>query len=210
MSNFLQMVAMIDQYLINHGIDQNIKSTMHDVSVNKCDNTSNIVYVYNGKNNLDVLDMDAIAKNGYKVIKKPNDKPNNSADAFLINNNNEWFFIEFKDAPINESKISIIKKAYSNWYMLMDILFEMRGSGEEYLQFDFDNPIKFAQYNVTYIVVCSNEKNPQIYMQIKNKDLIGETYTPPFLEKIKTYIFKDVYAYTEFYFEKKFANKFTY
>lgn len=211
MSNFCQISAMIDRYLIKHDIDQNIKSSMHNVSANDC-NANAVVYLYNGEE-LEVIDMDAIAKNGYKRIRKPSlpsENPINSADAFLVNSDNEWFFIEFKDAAVNDSKTSIIKKAYSNWYMLMDVLYEMKGTDYEYSQFDFDNPVRFAQQNVSYIVVCSAEKNPQIYLQIKNQDLVKQTYTPPFLERVKTYIFKDAYLYTEILFERKFARNFRY
>ena len=214
MSNFSSMVAMIDAYLLSYGIEQNIKSSLHETSKNKCDNCTDVVYAYNGME-LEVIDMDSIAKNGYKKIKKPSfplDKPINTVDAFLINSQNQWFFVEFKDAPINDTKnkITIFKKAYANWYMLMEILYKMKNTENEYSGFDFSNPIEFAQNNVYYIAVFTTTKNPQLYMQIKNQDLVKSTYTPPFMEKVKTYIFKDAFVYTESFFERKFVRNFSY
>lgn len=34
----------------------------------------------------------------------------------------------------------------------------MRGNEDEYLEFDYNNPIKFAKEHVTYIIVCTLEK----------------------------------------------------
>ena len=93
---------------------------------------------------------------------------------------------------------------------VMDILFEMKENESEYLNFTFENPIKFAKENITYIVVCSLEKNPTTYKQIRRKRIIGEKYTAPFLERIKSYLFKDAYVYTEDFFEREFVNKFEY
>lgn len=209
MSNFNKMVAMIDGYLTKYDIDISIKSDIHRVSYND----SEKVYAYSGKI-LSVIDMDSIAKKGYRLIKMPFSKTEddsvNSVDAFIIDKGNEWFFIEFKDAPIKSSKESILKKAYSNWYMIMDMIFEMRGNENEYFDFDYNNPIKFAKEHVTYIIVCTLEKNPDIYRMIKNNDRTGKKYTAPFLERIKAYLFKDAYIYTEKYLERKFVKNFEY
>lgn len=102
------------------------------------------------------------------------------------------------------------EKVYSNWYMIMDMIFEMRGNENEYFDFDYNNPIKFAKEHVTYIIVCTLEKNPDIYRMIKNNDRTGKKYTAPFLERIKAYLFKDAYIYTEKYLERKFVKNFEY
>lgn len=212
MSNFNRMAAMIDYYLINNGIDQGIKTDLHEASINDSVKGAPVVYVYNRKN-IEVIDMDAIARTGYKKIKNRlyiEDDPINSVDAFLINKDNDWYFIEFKDAAIDKSKDSIIKKAYSNWYMLMDILYEMRGTSYEYPLFDYCNPIKFAQEHVYYIVVCTLEKNPTIYMKIKNQVLLDSTYTLPFMRRLKSYLFKDAYVYTEDFLDRRFVKGFSY
>jgi hypothetical protein len=52
-------------------------------------------------------------------------------------------------------------------------------------------------------MVFTTSKNPRLYMQIKNQDLVKSTYTPPFMEKVKAYIFKDAYVYTECFLKEK-------
>ncbi len=217
MNNFDKMLAMINDYLMQNGIKQNMLSNLHDTSINKSEEGKPIVYAYNGKRDLKVIDMDTLAKDGYKKIKKPKspeENPINTVDAFLINSDNEWYFIEFKDAPIQGAKQglkdNIIKKAYSNWYMLMDMLYEMQDTKLKYDIFDFNNPIKFAREHVSYILVCTVNKNPKVYELIKNCELVKSTYTPPFMCRLKGYLFKDAYVYTEDFMERKFVNGFVY
>ena len=126
MNNFEKMLEMIYNYHLNYGIEQELLSSLYDTSKSNTDGQE--TYVYYDRNDLNVIDMDVIARDCYKRIKKPNNpkgNPINSADAFLINHNNDWYFIEFKDAQIRNDnrslKDNIIKKAYSNWYMLMEI-----------------------------------------------------------------------------------------
>lgn len=215
MNNFESFQNMMEKYLVDNNVKINIISDLHKVSVNKSGNKSEN-YVYNGKKNLAVIDMDTIAKNGYRVIKKVEEINNvvNTADGFLINDENKWFFIEFKDSEIkasnNSVKNSVLKKAYSNLYMLFDILYEMKDSDNMYTSFSVDNPIKFSKDNIYYILVCSEEKNPNVYKQIKNHNLIGENYTPEFMKRLKDYVFKDAYIYTEKQLEQKFVSGFNY
>lgn len=89
--------------------------------------------------------------------------------------------------------------------MLLDILYEMKEQGKTNELFDYTNPIRFGKEHVHYVLVCSKEKNPQIVQQILKK-----RYTPPFMEKLKDYLFKDAYAFTEDYFEMDFVHQFTY
>ena len=214
MSNFTIFKDMIISYLEDNGITLSLFSNLHDTSFNG--DPSKPRHVYTSIKDLDVLDMDLLAKNGYKVIKNAAGPNNivNTADAFIINSNNEWYFIEFKDAPVKADnsglKNNVLKKGYSNWYMILDILYDRYQKGKSYPFFSIDNPINFAKNHVCYILVCSEDKNPKIYQQIKNCDLIGEKYTPPFMERLKDYMFKEAYVYTETYFEKKFVDKFTY
>ncbi len=215
MNNFDKMMEMITKYHLNNGINKNIISCLHDTS--KSDPGTLVTYVYNGSNDLNVIDMDTIAKYCYKKIKKPQDlkeDPINTVDAFLINHNNDWYFIEFKDSPIHGDskslKNNIIKKAYSSWYMLMDMLYEMKDKESGYHNFDFNNPIKFAQEHIYYILVCTLNKNPTVYKLIKENDLANSTYTPPFMCRLKGYLFKDAYVYTEEFMERKFVRGFIY
>lgn len=210
MTKFDEFLELLRQYFLQSNLDIEVLSTLHDCSENK----SNHVYLYNGKD-LRVVDMDAIAKDGYKIAKKAESKDSqvSTADSFVINHKNEWYFIEFKDSTINAKndtvKRSVLKKAYENWYMILDILYTMRDS-LPLQEFDFDNPVKFAKEHVHYILVCSLEKNAEIYRQIKNHALIGQNYTPPFMQRIKDYLFKDAYIFTEAELERGFVEKFAY
>ena len=215
MNNFDKILEMINNYQLSYGIEQNILSCLHDTSKSNAESLE--TYVYNGMNDLDVIDMDVIARYSYKRIKKPDnpeEHPVNSADAFLVNYNNDWYFIEFKDAQVRNDnralKDNIIKKAYSNWYMLMEILYEMKDTEYKYSDFDFNDPVKFAQEHVFYILVCTLDKNPSMYKLIKGSQLAKTKYTPPFMCRLKGYIFKDAFAYTEEFLERNLVKGFTY
>lgn len=215
MTNFEVFKNTITEYLQMNNVSLLFVSNLHDTSLNDS-NKKKIRYVYNGQKDLDVIDMDLIAKKGYKIIKSAEGKDNiiNTADAFLVNDTNQWFFVEFKDSEIKSDnsglKNNVLKKAYSNLYMLLDIMYTMKEAGKIYSDFSFDNPIKFAKENIHYILVCSSEKNSMVYKQVKNCELIGERYTPVFMQRLKDYLFKEAYVYTEQIFEQKFVNKFIY
>ncbi len=210
MSNYESFCGLLKRYFQKYGVEAAFRSSLHECSVNNA--SSEMEYLYQGLD-LDVIDMDCIARGAYKKIKGADESENpiNSADSFIINHENEWYFIEFKDAKLKngDTKSNILKKSYSNWYMVLDILYDMREQ-EPYAQFDFLNPIAFGKAKVYYILVCSGDKNPQEYRQIRNADLRGEHYTPPFMQRLKDYLFKDAYAYTEDYFEAKFVKGFQY
>ena len=211
-SNFDQFKCIIEKYMKSNAVDEPFVSTLYETSLNDAENT----YLYKGKVNLEVISMDLLAKKAYKIIKDADSKENpvNTADAFLINKENEWYFIEFKDTPINAGnqsvKSSILKKAYANWYMVLDILYSMKEIMETNSIFEKDNPVQFAKEHVSYILVCNSQKNANIYNQVKNSSLIGKKYTPGFMRRLKYYLFKDAYVYTEDFFEKKFVTGFSY
>lgn len=217
MSNFEELKQLLLEYFKKNGIEGvSCISNLHEASANDPKDGTPVLYVYNGENDLEILDMDEIAQKGYKKLKKVKfaDSIINTADAFVISQDNEWYFIEFKDSKLSGGKSTlkdnIIKKAYANWYMVLDLLYEMRDQIEAYSKFDFDNPIHFAKEHVSYILVCSMEKNPNIYMQIKNEKYRGGHYTIPFMQRLKDYLFKDAYVYTENFFEQDFVDKFEY
>ena len=212
MNNFEEFQEVLRQYFLRHGVELKMVSNFHDCSANTA--SGKPVYWYYGTD-LTVLNMDLIAKDGYRIIKTGNTEshPVSTADSFLISASNEWYLIEFKDAAINAkadtTKRGVMKKAYENWYMILDILYEMR---DQYPMsgFDYLDPVSFARNHVSYILVCSLKKNYELYSKIKNQELTGEHYTPPFMQRLKDYVFKDAYAYTEEHLERKFVDKFTY
>lgn len=111
-----------------------------------------------------------------------------------------------KKAKTKDSQVSIADSFVINhsneWCFMKDTLLL---SG-----FDFGNPVEFAKKHVHYILVCRLEKNAEMYLQIKNHALLGETYTPPFMQRIKDYLFKDAYIFTEVELERNFVEKFVY
>lgn len=225
MNNYQKFILLLQNYLKENlaisddNIEELSKRFLSDMKNASLDDSNNN-YLYNGDKKLSVIKMDDFT-DCYRQIKSnqiKNDtieKENNinAVDAFLINKDNIWFLIEFKDAEIKsgKSKIkhNIIRKAYGNWYMLLDILYNMKD--KNFMDnFDYENPIEFAKNNVVYILVCSGENNSQIQRFVSDAKSEKRYYTPPFMNKLKWYLFKDAYVYTELYFEKEFVNKFKY
>lgn len=206
MNNFNNFVGLLDRYLEDKGYPIKISSDMQEVSFNSDEGTSLV------KIKIPVVDMDCFAKKAYRRIKLPNSLKErdsiNTADAFLIDKMNEWYFIEFKDAVISSSKYSVLKKAYSNAYAIMDFLYTMKEKKQEYSLFDYDNPIAFFQTNVRYLLVFSGSKNPHHVQQLKNHRLKKENYLPEFMERLQGYIYKEAYAVTEEVFEHTFIKNF--
>jgi len=212
MNRFEEFQEVLRQYFLPHGLDIQMISTLHDCSENNADGTSRCWYC---GDELNVINMDLVAKDAYRMVKtgSASEHPVSTADSFVINHANEWYFIEFKDVTLNankdKTKRSVLKKAYENWYMILDILYEMKDT-YPMSQFDFSNPIAFAKNHVHYILVCNSEKNAEFYKQVRNHTLLGEHYTPVFMQRLKDYVFKDAYAYTENELEQEFVKNFVY
>lgn len=214
MNNFERIIEDFQKYSENHDLDfpESINSNLVKSSYDMDHN----VNVYNNEDsNLRVLDMDVFTQNIYYQVYGKGIKDNilNSPDALLVNDENHWFLIEFKNSKISASnkktKDSIIKKALCIIYSLTDVLLETR---KEEILSNYPNPLKFFKDNVTYILVCSNDKNPIIAERnISNNRLEGfYGYTPEFMQKLVSYFFKDAYVYTEKYFEREFVKSFQY
>lgn len=207
MTNFDNFSNIMKQYLLDRGINLPIVSNVSRTSSSDtgeplCDSAQ------------PVIDMDTFARKGYRKIILPDSVTENdsinTADAFLINSQNEWYFIEFKDRTISNSsaKISVLKKAYSNIYAVFDVLYSMRKTVWEYRDFDYGNPIDFIRKNVCYVLVFRAEKNPQYASSFLKHKRIGERYLPEFMRRLQGYIYKEAYAMTEDEFQKGFLKKF--
>lgn len=216
--NFERFQEMLLDFFGQNGVNISINPiSLHEASKNDADK-HHITYFYNGEE-MPVLDMDEIAKKPYRKVRvseefeDTKDDIVNTADGFVINKDNQWFLIEFKDTKIAGTKKSlkdnIIKKAYCNWYMLMDILLNIAPE-KRYSGFDYSNPVKFAKENVVYILVCNSNNNPNVVNQIRNHRLKKEKYTPIFMQRLKEYVFMDAYVYTEIELEREFVKKFEY
>ena len=134
--------------------------------------------------------MDEVAK-AYKKYRGVSCNPLNSVDAFLIDSNNVWYFIEFKDCKIGSSKKdNVEKKALNNILMIIDIF--KRSAHYENVAFDNDDPLFFIKNNCVFILVAAESENFELSTRVHDCCcVLDEKYTPDYLEKLKYYYFKD-------------------
>lgn len=208
MNNFEQFSHMMSRYLEERGCEVRLETDISKLSRS----TEEPQPLCGSK--LKAIDMDAFAKKGYRKIVLPDSKTEddaiNTADAFLVNNENKWYFVEFKDAKLGNSKTSVLKKAYSNIFAVLDVLYTTWRTEAGYKGFDYENPVEFIRSNVIYILVFSAAKNPQHVIQLRNHQLKGENYLPEFMKRLPGYIYLDAFAVTELVFDGKFARDFCY
>mgnify|MGYP000906319425 FL=1 len=216
MTNYDQMKNLLRQFSDKYVGESFIESKMSDVSEDKNESviSGSKKFVYeNKRKDMCVIDMDEIAHNIYRIARYPESVKEEdslaSADAFVISTDNIWYFIEFKNQKINKAKDSVTKKAYQNWFWLVDVLYEMKEQ-IQYDTFNYDNPIEFARENVIYILVVSEEKNYENIKKIHDCSLAGEKFCPEYMKKLEKYIFKEAYVYTPEMLEQKFVKKFVY
>lgn len=217
MSNYEIFKAFITQFN-KFNISQNLEVTLTDASFDK----NNEVYVYgSSKKSLNVLDFDAFVQQIYLrkffsadeiqefiKAKSLSTYSLSSVDAFLIDKNGEWFFIEFKNQAIKNAKDSVEKKAYQNLFWITGLFLSDKSNNKPF--FDSLNPIEFARNHITYILVVSTDKNFMNYEKMHFLERSGEKFRPNFMEKLKHYVYKDAYVYTEDLFESCFVKEFEY
>ena len=104
MTNHQRMVEFIESYFREKSVELTVETNLHDASKND-DGQNTICYLYDKEPNLEVIDMDKIAKDGYKVVKCIDGNPISTADAFIVNKDNDWYFIEFKDTKVNTNSM---------------------------------------------------------------------------------------------------------
>lgn len=216
MTNYDQIKEILKQFSDKYVTKIIIESKMSDVSEDKAASkrTEKKVLLYeDNRKDMQVIDMDEIAHKAYRVARYPEsvkeDDSLASADAFVINADNMWYFIEFKNQEITKAKDSVTKKAYQNWYWLVDVLREMKDT-IQYNNFNYEDPISFARENVTYILVVSQEKNYNNVKKMHDCKLAGQKFLPQYMGKLEKYTFKETYVYTPEMFEQKFVKKFEY
>ena len=207
MTNYDQIKEILKQFSDKYVTRIIIESKMSDVSEDKAASkrTEKKVLLYeDNRKDMQVIDMDEIAHKAYRVARYPEsvkeDDSLASADAFVINADNMWYFIEFKNQEITKAKDSVTKKAYQNWYWLVDVLREMKDT-IQYNNFNYEDPISFARENVTYILVVSQEKNYNNVKKMHDCKLAGQKFLPQYMEKLEKYTFKETYVYTPEMFE---------
>lgn len=146
MTNYDQIKEILKQFSDKYVTKIIIESKMSAVSEDKAasKNTEEKVLLYeDSRKDMQVIDMDEIAHNAYRIARYPEsvkeDDSLASADAFVINADNMWYFIEFKNQEITKAKNSVTKKAYQNWYWLVDVLREMKDQ-IQYNNFNYEDP----------------------------------------------------------------------
>lgn len=218
MTNYEQIKILLQAFANNYNQHVYIEDKLSSVSEDKAktDKTGAKQLVYeNSRRDMDIIDMDEIAHSVYRLVRFPESTKEEeslaSADAFVIASDNIWYFIEFKNQRISKAKDSVTKKAYQNWFWLVDILYEMREKKQMYYDsFNYDNPITFAKENVVYILVVSEEKNIEYIDKMHKCLLAGKKFQPEYMKKLEKYIFKEAYVYTPELLEKNFVKNFIY
>ena len=187
-----------------------LETSLHEASYDD----TNKVYVYNDtQDNLNVISLDAFAQKIYlyqkftqeeahKISANDNKKlPICSVDSFLIDNNGDWYFIEFKNQEIKNAKESVEQKAYQNFFWITELLFREK---------QILNPYTFAKERIYYILVVPFEKNERQSQIMKNLHSSCDFFRPIFMEKLRHYVYKDAFVYTSDLFETFFVKKFQY
>lgn len=215
MTNYEIVKGFLESYAKPYNI--NIEFNLHDASYDK----DASVFIYENRKELSIIDMDTFAQQVYTKLRFPpdelinrkhiNDLAVSSVDSFVVDRNNEWFFIEFKNTPLSNDKMkkNVVEKAYQNFYMLMSLLLENKNKSNVSF-FDFTNPVLFAKEHVTYILVVSEEKNMCDVLKLHNAALAGEKFRPDYMNKLRHYIFKDAYVCLPSDFEREFVKTFQY
>lgn len=218
MTNYEQLKTLLHAFAENYSLPISEEEKLSIVSEDKSESERTGIrkFVYEStRRDMNIIDMDEIAHNVYRLARFPESTKESeslaSADAFVINSDNVWYFIEFKNQTISKAKDSVTKKAYQNWYWLVDILYEMREQRQmQYDTFNYENPIAFAKENVVYILVVSEEKNILEADKMRKCLLAGEKFQPDYMRKLEKYIFKEAYVYTPQLLESNFVRHFTY
>ena len=193
MTNYEQIKGLFQKFAHKYKrqicIETELSSASEDKAETKRTGDKKLVYE-NNRQDLKIIDMDEIAHNVYRIARFPDSVKESeslaSADAFAISSEDIWYFIEFKNQKISKAKDSVTKKAFQNWYWIVDILYELKDKNNmQYNTFNYDNPIAFAKENVDYM-----ENQSMLTVLKKEKIENGETVVlyrhPNFREEYRT------------------------
>lgn len=145
------------------------------------------------ESNLTVIDFDKIP-NEYGKRKKISSPKSN--DALYIDDNNNWYFIEFKNGQIEKGEI--YRKIYDSLIMLIEMNIAP----------NFD----FFRSHAQYILVYNSKKSANaplsearnfIYNNITN---LAQQETKLFeVEKFEKYLFYETHTYAQELFQERFV-----
>ena len=159
--------------------------------------------------------MDDIARDAVRKLKFPGSKwykdSPASVDAFLIDENNKWYFIEFKNQKISNAKIKCVEKSYANIYWLFDIFYEMHNNGFD-INFNYGAPNDFIKNNCEFILVIYNDSDPLQINKIREakKANLPMPEGTDFLLKLENYVFNKASVMDEEQFDRDFVRRFKY
>lgn len=162
------------------------------------DDTSHTLVYNNDKINMQVIKLDEYTKDFNKKrrseiseLKVDHQPP--AVDAVCVNNENEWFLIEFKNESVENIQKSTPKKMLSSLWLIAFLYSKL---SEEIAA--TSNILKFAREKVTFITVVSSDKNKDYDEAIgATWEKNGAFFTPKKFVKYKGYYFKDIYVLTE-------------
>lgn len=180
-------------------------ATMKDASLDDS-NKNNKVYVYNYENyDMNILKLDEFSKIIKNIRTGQGYQPYipSAVDAVCIDFENNWYLIEFKNQEFGGRMVKSIKDKMLSSLWILFYAYSITGN----ISCISDNDIiKFAKEKVTYIVVCSKDKNLHNANLIHQAEEIKKHYTPNELQPYINYYFKDVYLYTEYELRKFIVN----
>lgn len=154
---------------------------------------------------METIKLDDISKYRKQMLELPekswfNEFP--AVDAVCIDRNNEWFFIEFKNAKVDNEIKSIKQKMLNSlWFC-----FYMLSKSDKDDNILYSDAIKFSREHITYIVVIKRDKNIDDAKEIEEREGINEHYNHRKLIEVINYYFKDVYMLTEYEFRDFILN----
>ena len=230
-NNYEKFVQLMSSYCSSVGYPTQIEKNLSEISV---DTTKTPPWSFVSNHfDLKAVSMDDVAQNVirnlYYIGTTKIDESPASADAFLIDSNGFWYFIEFKNQDIcsknakKGSKKSVkekcIEKSYATIYWLLKILEDLKKerifsfSSFEPNSKDIE-PLDFVKKYCKYILVLGNpdHANDNILQKIKNAKLakIPSSEVLPFLKKLSSYVFNSADVYGCEQFDNEFVKNFKY
>ncbi len=182
-------------------IFENNISTFKETSIDNDDGKEK----YMIESEIKVINFDAVKKEYMKdmgVSEVPC-----SIDALYTNDNENYYFIEFKNGIVKPKIYNIYNKIYDSLLIFNDIT---------------NCTISFCRKNVRFILVYNEEKNNQVIdkenssiQATPSKNKIAKSFSNKAkkkfimfgLEKFEKLYFKEVFTYTEKEFENEFLEK---
>lgn len=192
------------------GKDKCDNTTISDMESASFDKNDEIKYFYSqdflhGFINMETIKLDDFSKYRRDMLGLSDNsffEQLPAVDAICIDKTNEWFFIEFKNAKVDNEIRSIKKKMLSSLWFCFYML-SKSGKDDNILSQDI---LKFSREHISYIIVGRRDKNIDISESIREAEACGDHYRPRKLKQFINYYFKDVYILTEHEFRNFIYN----